>query len=112
MVRSPLVIDVAVGAAYLCEDGEDPLSGIVSFLRGYSLIRSLHKEELELLYDLIITRCVMTIVITRWRAAQHPENRDYILRNEPRARSTIRTLVGAGEGYVTSKFLNACKQHS
>ena len=109
MVRSPLVIDVAVAAAYLCEGGENPLSGIVSFLSGYSRVRPLQQEEVELIYDLIITRNVMTIVITHWRAKQHPENRDYILRNEPRARSTINTLIDLGQSNVTDIFLKACR---
>ena len=109
MVRSPLVIDVAVAAAYLCEDGEKPLAGIVSFLNGYSRLRLLQQEEVKLIYDLIITRNVMTIAITHWRAKQHPENRDYILRNEPRARSTINTMIGLGRDQVTDMFVKACR---
>lgn len=109
MVRSPLVIDVAVAAAYLCEDGENPLAGIGRFLNGYSRLRSLQQEEVMLIYDLIITRNVMTIAITHWRAKQHPENRDYILRNEPRARSTINTLMGLGRDRVTDMFVKACR---
>lgn len=109
MVRSPLVIDVAVAAAYLCEDGEKPLAGIISFLNGYSQLRSLQQEEVKLIYDLIIVRNVMTIAITHWRAKRHPENRDYILRNEPRARSSINTLIGLGRDQVTDVFVTACR---
>jgi Ser/Thr protein kinase RdoA (MazF antagonist) len=107
LVRSPLVNDVAVAAAYLC-DNDDTLLNIVSFLRGYHECRSLQPVEIELLYDLMITRSVMTLVITLWRAAQYPGNRDYILRNESRARSTIDVLSGLGRARVTDIFLNAC----
>jgi hydroxylysine kinase len=110
MVQSPLVIDVAVAAAYLCDEGEDPLASIVQFLRGYTRIRKLQADEIVLLYDLIITRNIMTIVITNWRAGQHPEHRDYILRNEPRARATINTFLDAGQEHVTNLFLDACQQ--
>jgi Ser/Thr protein kinase RdoA (MazF antagonist) len=109
MVRSPLVIDVAVAAAYLCESGGKPLSGIVNFLSGFSRVRPLQQNEVDLIYDLIITRNVMTIVITHWRASHHPENRAYILRNEPRARSTIDTLINLGQSNVTDIFLRACR---
>ncbi len=105
MVRSPLIIDIAVAAAYLCEEGEDPLSSIVKFLRGYNRVRPLQREEIELLYDLILTRNVMTVVITHWRASIYSENREYILRNEPRARQTIDTLTGLGKDNVTSILL-------
>jgi len=109
MVRSPLVIDVGVAAAYLCDGGGDPLSGIVRFLHGYNSVKPLQQKEVELLYDLIITRNVMTIVITHWRAARHLENRQYILRNEPLARSTIDILTGLGRHNVTDMFLKACR---
>jgi hydroxylysine kinase len=109
MVQSPLVIDVAVAAAYLCDEGEDPLASIARFLRGYTRVRKLQADEVALLYDLIITRNIMTIVITNWRAGQHSENRDYILRNEPRARATINTLMDVGQGHVTNLFLKACQ---
>jgi len=109
MVKSPLVIDVAVAAAYLCDAGDDPLSGIVKFLSGYSRVRPLQQEEVALLFDLILTRNTMTIVITHWRAADHPENREYILRNEPRARSTIDALTAMGREHVTDVFLKACR---
>jgi Ser/Thr protein kinase RdoA (MazF antagonist) len=108
MVKSLLVIDVAVAAAYLCGVDDNPLAGIVKFLKGYSQVQPLQKEEVALLYDLIMTRNVMTIVITHWRAARHPENREYILRNEPLARATIETLTELGSDYVTEVFLNAC----
>ena len=109
MVKSPLVVDVAVAAAYLCEEGENPLAGIVGFLSGYSRVRSLKQEEVELIYDLIIMRNVMTIVITHWRAKRYAENKEYILRNEPRARSTINTLMGLGRDQVTDIFVKACR---
>lgn len=109
MVKSHLVVDIAVAAAYLCKGGDDPLSSIVSFLGGYSQISPLLCEEIELLYELIILRNVMTIVITHWRAAHYPDNRDYILRNEPRARSTIDTLIAQGQSSVTDTFRKACQ---
>ena len=109
MVESPLVVDVAVATAYLCEGDEDPLSQIVRFLGGYNQVQPLRQQEVELLYDLILMRNVMTVVITHWRARQYPENRDYILRNEPRARSTIDTLTDLGQSDLSNVFLSACR---
>ena len=109
IVRAPLVIDVAVAAAYLCDSGDDPLSRIVKFLRGYNRVRPLQREELELIYDLIITRNVVTLVIGHWRGAQYPENQDYILSSAPLARHSIDTLEGMGQCAVTDVFLKACQ---
>lgn len=41
----------------------------------------LTETEIALLPDLIATRLLITVAITGWRAQQHPENRQYILRN-------------------------------
>lgn len=108
IVRAPLVIDVGVAAAYLCDSGDDPLSRIVKFLRGYNRVRPLQREELELIYDLIITRNVVTLVIGNWRGAQYPENQDYILSDASLARLRIETLQSLGQRTVTDVFLKAC----
>jgi hydroxylysine kinase len=108
IVKSPLIIDVAVASAYLIHDGGSPLSRILEFLAGYSKVRLLTQDEVDLLYDLILTRNVMTIVISRWRAARYPENREYVLRSESRARNTIDILNSLGRVAATSEFRTAC----
>lgn len=110
MVKSPLVADIAVGAAYLCAEGEEPLSAVARFLIGYNRARRLDIEEFELLHDLILTRNVMSIIISNWRATQYPENRDYILRSEPRAKKTIEKLANIRQSEVTDMFLEACRR--
>ena len=108
MVRSPLVVDAAVAAAYLCSDDADPLADVEEFLHAYTHSVPLAEEEISLLYDLILTRHVMTVVITNWRAAKYPQNRDYILRNEPTARATINGIARMSENGVTERFMKAC----
>jgi hydroxylysine kinase len=41
--------------------------------------------EIDVFLDLVRARQLMIVVITEWRAERQPENRDYILRNNPRA---------------------------
>ena len=108
IVKSPLIIDVAVATAYLLDDGDLPLAGITKFLSAYSRIRPLRQEEIDLLYDLILTRNVMTIIISHWRATQYPENREYILQGESQARITVDTLKALGRVKVTDEFRKAC----
>ncbi|MDX1518098.1 MAG: phosphotransferase, partial [Woeseiaceae bacterium] len=85
IVRSPLVVDVAVACAYLLRDGDDTLADIRAFVAAYSAVRPLADDETAILFDLVRTRLAMTILIARWRAARYPENRDYILCSEPEA---------------------------
>jgi len=109
IVRSPLIFDVAVAAAYQIADGPDPLANIVSFLNAYTRIQPLRREEIGLLYDLILTRSVMTVVIGRWRATLYPENIEYLLESEQGARKTIEILTGLDQSEVTGIFLKACR---
>ena len=109
IVRSPLIVDVAVAAAYLIADGQDPLVDIVGFLSAYNRLRPLQKEEVALLYDLILTRNVMTLVIGGWRATLYPANNEYLLESETQARKTIEILTGLDQSEVVGMFLKACR---
>ncbi len=81
MVRSPLVVDIAVAAAYQLRFTEDPLDAATEFIAAYNDTVPLEDREMSLLADLIAIRLVTSVAITSWRAGIHPDNRDYILSN-------------------------------
>jgi hydroxylysine kinase len=112
IVKSPLIIDVAVASAYLVDDSASPLARIQAFLAGYSKVRPLQQDEVDLLYDLILTRNVMTIIISHWRAARYPDNREYVLRSEALARNSINTLKALGKHAVTRALSAPCLSSS
>jgi Ser/Thr protein kinase RdoA (MazF antagonist) len=111
MVYSPLVVDVAVGAAYLCRADVSSLSQVEQFVSGFNAQLPLGEDEIDILYELIMIRHVMTVIITHWRAMRYPDNRKYILRNEPRARQTLESLGGMRISDVASRFRAACRSH-
>lgn len=92
MIRSPLVVDVAVASAYLCRRDDGSLADLLEFLRGYSAVTPLTADEFALLPYLIKIRNVTTVVISHWRASMYPENRAYILRSADRALQTLNTF--------------------
>ena len=75
------VNDLAIAAAYQVADSDDPLAAACELIAAYHAVAPLDSAEFDVLLDLIATRMVMTVVISSWRAVRHPENRDYILRN-------------------------------
>lgn len=107
IVRSPLVIDIAVACAYLLTDGDDPLADVCTFIEAYSAVQPLDAEETGVLFDLVQTRLAMTILIARWRAARYPENRDYILCSEPEARTMLAALGRADNDEMTRRLASA-----
>ncbi|MBI2256870.1 MAG: phosphotransferase [Proteobacteria bacterium] len=93
MVHTPLINDLAVAASYQLGQEGNPLIEAGDFIRAYHETNPLTALELELLYDLIGARMATTACITSWRAARYPENRDYILRNAPRAWAGLKAFA-------------------
>lgn len=105
MVRSPLIVDVAVACAYLVRDG---FGDVEEFLAAYTSEWPLRDEEIAVLFGLIKLRKVMTVLIANWRATRYPENREYILRNERRARDTLGSMHALSPTAVTDRLRQAC----
>ncbi len=78
LVHAPLVDDVAVTLSEALLDAADPLRAALAVVEGYQSIEPLREEERALLFDLVASRLAMAVVISAWRAARHPQNRDYI----------------------------------
>lgn len=109
MVYAPLINDLAVAAAYqLSHEGEDSLTVLKEFVSAYHQVLPLQEEELTTLYDLIITRQVLTLTITAWRASLYPENKDYILRNQSTALKAIKRLFALNRDEVNRELVKTC----
>ncbi len=92
-VRSPLVIDVAVAAAYHVRSGATPLAGVGALVSGFHRVLPLQREEIDILHPLIAGRLAMTAAISAWRAERYPANAGYILRNAPAAFGGLSRLM-------------------
>ncbi|MBP2171411.1 Ser/Thr protein kinase RdoA (MazF antagonist) [Erwinia toletana] len=86
MVCAPLINEIATAASYYMQPGiSDPLMAVAQIVHGYQRLMPLQQQELMLLYELILARLTIRVLITEWRSALFPENRDYILRHNPHA---------------------------
>jgi hydroxylysine kinase len=103
-VRAPLIDDLAVAAAYQVDAGEDPLARIAHLVGGYHAVLPLRAEELEVLGPLIVARMSIAVAISSWRAKDHPENRDYIVRNLPAAVRGLRQLLPLPPGEIADRL--------
>jgi hydroxylysine kinase len=108
MVETPLINDVAVAASYQVEEYEDPLVRAVGFVAAYHSVYRLLPAEVEVLFDLLTLRQVMTVTITQWRATLYPDNKTYILRNQPRATAALEILNRIGPTKGAARLRRAC----
>jgi hydroxylysine kinase len=109
MVEAPLINDVAVAAAYHLAGGSDPLGYSLTLVGAFNDVVTLGRDEVEILFDLMAARLVMTVSITNWRAARHPENSAYILRNAPTAWRALERCATLPRGQAQSLLRRACR---
>jgi Ser/Thr protein kinase RdoA (MazF antagonist) len=108
MVLAPLVDEVAVGSAYLLAASSTPLGTVPDFVAAYHSIVPLEAREIAALPQLIALRHAITLLITNWRAAKYPDNREYILRNQHHAVAGLEKLSSFTDNAVHEILLGAC----
>ena len=108
MVHAPLVDELAVDCSYQLSASVNPLDTAADLIAAYHELNALQQAEVDLLYDLILTRLYMTVTITDWRAARHPENRVYILRNNGISRDGFARLSALGREEATTYLRRIC----
>ena len=80
LAHSTLVFDIAAafGSLSATFEGAALFRTLRLFLDGYRSVTPLEPEELAALGDTIAVRAAITLCISHWRAADHPENAAYI----------------------------------
>ena len=102
------VNDLAITAAYQVADSDDPLAPACEMIAAYHAVLPLEPAEFSVLFDLIATRMAMTIVISSWRAARYPANRNYILRNNAAAWARLQRMATLSRDQATLQIQRAC----
>jgi Ser/Thr protein kinase RdoA (MazF antagonist) len=108
VIHAPLVNDVATGASYQLSDPRGSLAALAEFTAGYHAMVPLTEAEIEILFDLVAARQVMTVAITEWRASRYPANRTYIMRNNPRAWAGLESFAPLSREEAREALRRAC----
>jgi hydroxylysine kinase len=108
IVKSPLIIDLAIASSYQLSDGNDPLAGALPMIAGYHAIRPLQQVEMELLTDLIRTRLITSLLINSYRVTLFPENRDYLMISHNSARNFLINLNRLSADDALERIRVAC----
>lgn len=108
LVYAPMLNDVAIAASYLIAEDDNPLDGVCDYLAAFHEVVPLGPDEIDSLFTLMAGRLIMTVAITEWRSALHPENRKYILRNNPAAWSGLRRISAISLEEARAQFRRAC----
>ncbi|GKQ54652.1 phosphotransferase [Bradyrhizobium sp. Ce-3] len=101
--------DLAIAAAYQVTDSDDPLAPALDLVAAYHAVSPLESRERGILFDLIATRMVMTIVISNIRAVRYPENSGYILRNNRQASARLARIATLTRTEAARQIERACQ---
>jgi Ser/Thr protein kinase RdoA (MazF antagonist) len=105
---SPLVMDLAIAAAYQLSPGEDPLAGALPVIAGFHAVRPLQAREQALIGDLVKTRLATSLLIGTHRASLFPGNRDYLLTSFEPASTALLGLGRQAPAAITRRVEDAC----
>jgi len=108
MVHTQLVNDLAIAAAYHLSASDNPLAASLEIIGGYHAVTPLHSSEIELLFDLMLTRLVTSVTISNFRAQQFPENAAYLLNDFEFAKNTLEHLSSFSEREVLQRIQVVC----
>ncbi|WP_210265883.1 phosphotransferase [Bradyrhizobium australiense] len=108
LTHTARINDLAITAAYQVADTDDPLATACDMIAAYHAVLPLQPAELDVLFDLIATRMAMTVVISSWRAARYPANREYILRNNAAAWARLRRMAALSRDQARLQIQRAC----
>ncbi|CAM4090564.1 phosphotransferase [Bordetella muralis] len=92
MVYAPRIAEIAIAGSYLMTYSLDPMRALDGVVTGYCEVSPLHAMEHAHLLDLVLARLAQRMVITAWRAARFPGNRDYIMRSHDAATALFNRL--------------------
>ena len=101
MVRAPAVVDLAIAASYLRDDGPDPLSRVAALVAGYCGRHDPGRDALELLPELVCARLATTVALLYWRLGERPATDPYrrkVLASESGAARFLAALQHMGRG--------------
>lgn len=97
-VFAPRINDLAVAASYQMGSGHDPLAGVTAMLAGFATVMVPEAAEIDLLFDLVVARLALRVLLTEWRSVLFPHNRDYIRRNSMQAGQALDWALALSPG--------------
>jgi len=108
MVHAPLVQDLATAAAYHIQPEGHPLTAPAELVAAFQAVCPLRPEEIDILFDLIVARTVVSVAISGFRAKRQPGNAAYILRNYARTWSGLERLAAVSRAEAQAMLHTAC----
>jgi len=70
IVKRPLVVDLSTALTSIIQDGQTPLQDSAALIRGFSQYMAVPENQLELIYDAILARAILSVQLLDFRVAK------------------------------------------
>ncbi len=107
IVIAPKIVGLAVCAAYMVLEKNDPIKEILPLIRGYHMVAPLTPAELEILFDLIQVRLAMSVVNAAIQSKSAPTN-EYLLISQDVVPDALFKLAKTDRNHSHFRFRDAC----
>jgi len=96
MVHAPRLCEIAMAAEAFTIGVDDPIEAIAKVALGYDQISPLEDDEIDLLFDHVLTRHAMASIIIARRKVARSNSPAYLLEHEEPCWATIDQMLGIG----------------
>ncbi|HET7900525.1 MAG TPA: aminotransferase class III-fold pyridoxal phosphate-dependent enzyme [Candidatus Nanopelagicales bacterium] len=107
LVHSALPAEIAVAASYHMVDARDPVEALAQIVRGFHEQHPLTEVELEVLWDLVLARLVLSGVNAAVQSAQRPGDA-YLTIDESTSWEALAALVPVPRERVLFRLRDVC----
>jgi 4-aminobutyrate aminotransferase-like enzyme/Ser/Thr protein kinase RdoA (MazF antagonist) len=73
MIHAPVIFEPAVAMSELLTEAVAPLDSLAAVLHGYTQQQVLSSDEVELIFDVVIARHAVTVLVHAWRRRHDPQ---------------------------------------
>jgi Ser/Thr protein kinase RdoA (MazF antagonist) len=108
MVHGPLVLEISTAAMELAAPAEDPVGLTAAFLEGYVQVTALSADEVDCVYDGLMTRLAVGTAVYAWRHAYKAEPRFDAASVAARFVGEMKRMEAIGRETAAARFHAAC----
>jgi 4-aminobutyrate aminotransferase-like enzyme/Ser/Thr protein kinase RdoA (MazF antagonist) len=108
MIHTVLAADPAVTAADLIKSPDDVLTPVSEIVAGYDSVNPLEEDEIDVMYDLMVARYALTLVIIAWRNSQ-PNEPGYLAEYDAPVTRSLDAFLTLGRDKVRRRLRDACR---
>ncbi|WP_075905534.1 aminotransferase class III-fold pyridoxal phosphate-dependent enzyme [Moorena bouillonii] len=109
MVFAPLIVELAIANDVGGLDADAAVDVMANMAAGFDEVMPLEEAEIDLIYDLTLTRLAATSVIIAWRRAETPEQEGFHTDDEAKYWHAMVELRRLGRDEVSRRIRKVCR---